>query len=99
MTGGEHDAPQVSGLNQPGMPPRRRTRVRYAGVPPRCAENEARKHAVAPPQFGAVMRGLVRHLTASVAEVELTEAEWRAAIATLTTTGHITDDRREQFIL
>src|SRR3954467_464377 len=46
-----------------------------------------------------VMQALVRHLHAFVAEVGLTEDEWRTAIATLTATGDITDERRQEFIL
>jgi hydroxyquinol 1,2-dioxygenase len=46
-----------------------------------------------------IMRALVRHLHGFVTEVGLTEEEWREAIATLTATGHITDDRRQEFIL
>jgi catechol 1,2-dioxygenase len=46
-----------------------------------------------------VMQGLVRHLHALVTEVGLTEEEWRTMIATLTATGDITDDRRQEFIL
>jgi hydroxyquinol 1,2-dioxygenase len=46
-----------------------------------------------------VMQALTRHLHAFVREVRLTEAEWNAAIRFLTDTGHITDDRRQEFIL
>ncbi|MBW8838134.1 MAG: hypothetical protein JF605_24740, partial [Burkholderia sp.] len=46
-----------------------------------------------------IMQALVRHLHAFATEVRLTEDEWRTAIATLTETGHITDDRRQEFIL
>ena len=46
-----------------------------------------------------VMQALVRHLHAFVAEVGLTEDEWRTAIATLTATGDITDEHRQEFIL
>jgi catechol 1,2-dioxygenase len=46
-----------------------------------------------------VMQALVRHLHGFAVEVGLTEEEWRAAIATLTATGHITDERRQEFIL
>ncbi len=45
------------------------------------------------------MQALVRHLHAFVGEVGLTEEEWRAAIATLTATGDITDEHRQEFIL
>jgi hydroxyquinol 1,2-dioxygenase len=46
-----------------------------------------------------VMQALVRHLHAFATEVGLTEDEWRAAIATLTATGEITDEHRQEFIL
>jgi catechol 1,2-dioxygenase len=46
-----------------------------------------------------LVQALVQHLHAFVAETGLTEAEWRAAIDVLTATGHITDDKRQEFIL
>ncbi|MEV5072726.1 intradiol ring-cleavage dioxygenase [Microbacterium sp. LMI12-1-1.1] len=46
-----------------------------------------------------LMQALVRHLHAFVREVRLTEQEWDAAIAFLTAVGHITDDKRQEFIL
>jgi hydroxyquinol 1,2-dioxygenase len=46
-----------------------------------------------------LMQGLTRHLHAFVRETRLTEAEWDAAIRFLTACGHITDDRRQEFIL
>jgi catechol 1,2-dioxygenase len=46
-----------------------------------------------------VMQALVRHLHGFAVEVGLTEDEWRTAIATLTATGDITDERRQEFIL
>jgi len=46
-----------------------------------------------------VVTSLVRHLHAFASEVELTEDEWAAGIDFLTRTGHITDDRRQEFIL
>jgi len=45
------------------------------------------------------MQSLVRHLHGFAIEVGLSEAEWGQAIAELTATGHITDDRRQEFIL
>lgn len=50
-------------------------------------------------RFEEIVRSLVTHLHAFASEVELTEAEWFAAIEFLTRTGHITDDRRQEFIL
>jgi hydroxyquinol 1,2-dioxygenase len=46
-----------------------------------------------------VMQSLTRHLHAFVRDVRLTEAEWNAGIEFLTACGHITDDRRQEFIL
>jgi hydroxyquinol 1,2-dioxygenase len=46
-----------------------------------------------------LMQALTRHLHAFVREVRLTEAEWEAAIEFLTACGHITDDKRQEFIL
>ena len=46
-----------------------------------------------------LMQGLVHHLHAYIREVGLTESEWAAAVAVLTATGHITDARRQEFIL
>jgi hydroxyquinol 1,2-dioxygenase len=46
-----------------------------------------------------IMRSLVTHLHAFVADVELSEEEWAQAIAVLTATGEITDDKRQEFIL
>ena len=51
------------------------------------------------PRLGEIMRSLVVHLHAFIREVGLTEDEWASAIAALTQTGHITDDRRQEFIL
>jgi hydroxyquinol 1,2-dioxygenase len=53
----------------------------------------------ADPRFREVGESLVRHLHGFVAEVEPTEAEWFAAIDFLTRVGHITDDRRQEFVL
>jgi len=46
-----------------------------------------------------LMTALTRHLHAFAREVRLTEPEWAAAIGFLTDAGHITDDRRQEFIL
>ena len=46
-----------------------------------------------------VMQALVRHLHGFAVEVGLTEEEWEAGIRILTQTGHITDDKRQEFIL
>lgn len=46
-----------------------------------------------------IMTSLVQHLHAFAREVKLTEAEWFQGIEFLTATGHITDDKRQEFIL
>jgi hydroxyquinol 1,2-dioxygenase len=51
------------------------------------------------PRLKQLMTALVRHLHAFVREVRLTEEEWTQAIEFLTATGHITDDKRQEFIL
>ncbi|GAA5110537.1 dioxygenase [Haloechinothrix salitolerans] len=42
---------------------------------------------------------LTEHLHAFIREVHLTETEWNKAIEFLTAVGHITDDKRQEFIL
>jgi hydroxyquinol 1,2-dioxygenase len=51
------------------------------------------------PRLKELMEALVKHLHAFLREVRLTEEEWQRAIAFLTATGHMTDDRRQEFIL
>jgi hydroxyquinol 1,2-dioxygenase len=51
------------------------------------------------PRVRELMQGLVRHLHAFAVETSLTEEEWRQMIEVLTATGHITDERRQEFIL
>ncbi len=51
------------------------------------------------PRLRELMQSLTRHLHAFIRDVRLSEAEWNTMIAFLTATGHITDDRRQEFIL
>jgi hydroxyquinol 1,2-dioxygenase len=46
-----------------------------------------------------LVEALTRHLHAFLRETRLTEAEWRRAVDFLTAVGHLTDDRRQEFIL
>ncbi|MGJ7498549.1 intradiol ring-cleavage dioxygenase [Variovorax sp. RT4R15] len=46
-----------------------------------------------------VMTSLVQHLHAFARDIKLTEEEWFAGIQFLTDVGHITDDKRQEFIL
>ncbi len=59
----------------------------------------ARFETTPDPRLREIMQALVSHLHAFVAEVGLSEEEWAKAIAVLTATGHITDDKRQEFIL
>lgn len=51
------------------------------------------------PRLREIMTSVIRHLHAAVREVKLTEAEWDEAIAFLTRTGQISNDKRQEFIL
>ncbi len=46
-----------------------------------------------------VMRSLATHLHDFLRDVRLTQEEWYVAMAFLTAAGHITDDRRQEFVL
>lgn len=51
------------------------------------------------PRLKQVMTALIRHLHEFAREVKLTPAEWMKGIEFLTEVGHITDDKRQEFIL
>jgi hydroxyquinol 1,2-dioxygenase len=51
------------------------------------------------PRLRQIMQSAVRHLHAFLREVRLTDAEWKTGIDFLTEVGHITDGRRQEFIL
>ena len=51
------------------------------------------------PRLRQLLEALVRHSHALVQEVGLTPDEWQRAIDILTATGHITDDRRQEWVL
>ena len=51
------------------------------------------------PRLKQIMTSLVQHLHAFAREVSLTEDEWFAGVRFLTEIGHITDDKRQEFIL
>jgi hydroxyquinol 1,2-dioxygenase len=50
-------------------------------------------------RFRDIMQSLVRHLHGFAREVRLTQAEWDQGIEFLTRAGHITTERRQEFIL
>ena len=70
-----------------------------AGEEAVTAEVLATFSGAAAPRYREVIQSLVRHLHAFAREVRLTESEWQQGIDFLTRTGHITDDRRQEFIL
>jgi len=51
------------------------------------------------PRLKQIMTSLIRHLHDFAREVELTEKEWFAGIQFLTDTGHMSDAKRQEFIL
>jgi len=51
------------------------------------------------PRLKEVMIALIRHVHEFAREVNLTPDEWMAGIEFLTAVGHITDDKRQEFIL
>jgi hydroxyquinol 1,2-dioxygenase len=51
------------------------------------------------PRLKTLMQVLTRHVHAFIRETRLTEDEWNAAIQFLTEAGHITDDKRQEFVL
>ena len=51
------------------------------------------------PRLKQFMTSLITHLHAFIREVELTEDEWASGIQFLTSTGHMCNDKRQEFIL
>ena len=59
----------------------------------------ARMDGCSNPRLKEILGSLVRHLHDFAREVKLTEAEWMQGIEFLTATGHMCDDKRQEFIL
>jgi hydroxyquinol 1,2-dioxygenase len=51
------------------------------------------------PRLKFILESLVTHLHGFLSETRLTEAQWRRGIEFLTAAGHITDDKRQEFVL
>jgi catechol 1,2-dioxygenase len=68
-------------------------------TPDAITESVLAAYQDAPPRLRELMTALVRHLHGFAVEVSLTPDEWKEAIAVLTATGDITDERRQEFIL
>jgi maleylacetate reductase len=82
-----------------GDPVQDEAQAQAAGEEAVTAEVLATFSGAAAPRYREVMQSLVRHLHAFAREVRLTESEWQQGIDFLTRAGHITDDRRQEFIL
>ena len=82
-----------------GDPAQDDTQAQAAGEEAVTAEVLDTFSGAAAPRYREVMQSLVRHLHAFAREVRLTEFEWQQGIDFLTRAGHITDDRRQEFIL
>ncbi|WP_194905489.1 dioxygenase family protein [Catenulispora rubra] len=68
--------------------------------PEELTANVLASHEEVPdPRLRVIIRSLITHLHAFATEVVLTQDEWAAGIAFLTAVGHMTDDRRNEFIL
>lgn len=59
----------------------------------------ARFSSTPDPRLKEIMTSLVQHLHGFAREVRLTEEEWTKGIDFLTRVGHITNDKRQEFIL
>ncbi|MFK0159957.1 dioxygenase [Streptomyces sp. NPDC090493] len=79
-------------------------------APPAVAEQTRREEELvervlrsfddcADPRLKELMQALVRYLHGFLRDVRLTEEEWQKGIEFLTQVGHITDDKRQEFIL
>ena len=51
------------------------------------------------PRLKKVMTSLISHLHAFIREVELTQEEWALGVQFLTRTGHMCDEKRQEFIV
>ncbi len=51
------------------------------------------------PRYREIMQALVKHAHTFIRDVRLTEEEWGKAVEFLTRCGHITTDKRQEFIL
>ncbi|WP_181805557.1 intradiol ring-cleavage dioxygenase [Streptomyces shenzhenensis] len=86
----------MTDVTTPGTPVSAAQLEREADITRRVLESF---DGCADPRLRQVLQSLVRHLHAFVREVRLTEREWDTGIEFLTRTGHITDERRQEFIL
>lgn len=62
-------------------------------------EVAARMAGAAEPRFALLMSTLVSRLHDTLAELDVTEAEWEAALKFLTKTGQASTDHRQEFVL
>src|SRR5512133_2181463 len=96
VSGPDVSGPDVSGPAVSGPDVSDEQRQRESQVVERVV---ASFDATADPRLKYLMQALTRYLHAYLREVRLTEEEWRRAVDFLTAVGHITDDRRQEYIL
>ena len=89
-------APVASVAGQPASGDAAVQAAREAAV---TAEVLASFAGAASPRYREVAQSLVRNLHAFAREIRLTQDEWQFGIDFLTRAGHLTDDRRQEFIL
>jgi protocatechuate 3,4-dioxygenase beta subunit len=82
--------------SSPPSDDRRRARTAPADITTAAV---ASFEACTDPRLREILQALTHHLHAFATEVGLSQGEWEQAIDILTATGHVTDDRRQEFIL
>ncbi len=75
------------------------TRPRFTTEDDITAEVLRRFDSTEDPRLKHIMQSLVTHVHAFLKDVQLQEAEWWKGIEFLTRTGHMCNDRRQEFIL
>jgi hydroxyquinol 1,2-dioxygenase len=76
------------------------TSAKQAAIEERIVETVVASFDNTPdPRLKQMMQSLTRHLHAFIRDVRLTEQEWNTAIEFLTAVGHITDAKRQEFVL
>ncbi len=92
-------APTAAAAGAAGQPAASDAAVQAAREAAVTAEVLASFDGATSPRYREVAQSLVRHLHAFAREIRLSQDEWQFGIDFLTRAGHITDDRRQEFIL
>lgn len=87
-------------MNSPDTSTRHEVPAAQQAVEQNLTKNVLKSFANCPdPRLKEVIESLVTHLHSFIRDVRLTEEEWNTAIEFLTAVGHITDNKRQEFIL